>query len=589
MITFSTVTLSYEKANSCKAVEIVIGGSILALGALLYGAYYVSNPDNQDNVKQALSDYGNTTAEGAQMQYEMNKKLFNDFCDYAISKAGSNAAITSADGKKYTVEDMKDEGFPSFEKWDEEMKKQSKKPTPTFGNLWDKMSFGLDLLDFIRGFYDDDDSYGSGGSGGQSYFEGENYYDKETGRFSVFADTMIYKSGSWVDDVFTYDSPIFYHFSVSGIVKEEYREDFRLCLHKTNAVYNKLPMDGETDRKNARYYMQACGYLFSYSGKLDSVTYDCYVTQDGTQNKYSPGTTFYAVLIDHFLHYDEDTKLYSFQPTNYLYLSSNMPVFFDKEACQAYIDSGDYSGAINLPPSKVTSAPTGSPEKPVTPVSIYVKNFQNKNVTVNDITNINYYIVNNWDTTTNQTQNLTTVINNYYYGTLGDSESLTDTPVPTATPVPTLINEDGGNTTNNYIINITNILQPISETVTNIYNFFQIDTQEIAYEMNFDSPAYKFDSVNKSISTLKSAVGNDSYDENTGLLKADYPKISMKCPKILAPVVDTVGEDGEKEIVIVDFKDYALWFIRLRKFLEAIMWVGMVFLLMKEIKVVFTV
>lgn len=191
MITFTSTALSYQKADTCEAVSVGVGvgivAAILAVGGLCYGAYYVSQPENQDGVKQALSDYASTTVECVQLQYEMNKKLFNDFCDYAISKAGSNAAVYSADGKKFTVEDMKDEGFPSFEKWDEEMKKQSNKPSSGFGSVWDKMSFGLDLLDFLISFFDDDDSHSSDdGSYPQLYFTGDDgYINRETGDVNI--------------------------------------------------------------------------------------------------------------------------------------------------------------------------------------------------------------------------------------------------------------------------------------------------------------------------------------------------------------------------------------------------------------------
>ena len=89
-------------------------------------AYYVSDPENQEEIKESLSNYKNMTVEGAKVSYELNKKLFNDFVDYATSKGGGSAAVYTADGKSYTVNEMAAAGFPEFDDWDKEMKKTGK-------------------------------------------------------------------------------------------------------------------------------------------------------------------------------------------------------------------------------------------------------------------------------------------------------------------------------------------------------------------------------------------------------------------------------------------------------------------------------
>lgn len=182
--------MSYEKANSCKAVGLAleIGAAVLFVGVTLYGAYYVSQPENQEEIKESLSDYKNMTEEGMKSAYEMNKKLFNDFCDYAISNGGGSAAVYMADGNSYSVNEMAQAGFPDFDYWDKEIKKQENPPSSGgLGNIWDALSFGLDLLDFIAKYFNDNnDENTNSGVGGigfpQRYYMGDDgYKDYETG------------------------------------------------------------------------------------------------------------------------------------------------------------------------------------------------------------------------------------------------------------------------------------------------------------------------------------------------------------------------------------------------------------------------
>ena len=75
---------------------------------------------------------------------------------------------------------------------------------------------------------------------------------------------------------------------------------------------------------------------------------------------------------------------------NPYFISTNVPLFATKAEGVKYIETGDASSALNLPPT-ITVVPTSAPsERPVTPVSIYCNSFSGKNVTVNDITNVNY-------------------------------------------------------------------------------------------------------------------------------------------------------------------------------------------------------
>ena len=181
--------------------------------------------------------------------------------------------------------------------------------------------------------------------------------------------------------------------------------------------------------------------------------------------------------------------------------------------------------------------------------------------------NVNYNIANNWDGTTG---NLTIILN-------GSDDNVTPGIMPTASPVPTLLDEDGSNTTNNYIINITNIFQTIQTTVTNIYNFFIIDADTISEEMqNINvTPVSKFEKIVTRVSNLKSAFSDDVQDDSVqaGVSGSShgvyYPVIKMKCPSALLDYLDAdslLDVKGRKYIVLIDFADWAVYFVRVRDF-----------------------
>lgn len=214
---------------------------------------------------------------------------------------------------------------------------------------------------------------------------------------------------------------------------------------------------------------------------------------------------------------------------------------------------------------------------------------------------VNYNIVNNWDGDTN-----TFNINNYTVEESDDSGvTVTLTPnlcKPTFTPIPH--NTDDGDTTNNYDINITNnilieqtnIVQEINQTVTNIYNFFQIDVDVISEEINTTEvlPTDRFTDFVDTFANLKSAFVDElqgNMGDSSSQFGVTYPKLKVQSPKILLPYVpDEVKliQDDKVYIVLCDCEKYAYYFSMIRTLLKALLWFGFIFYLLKELRVTIT-
>ena len=233
LLTFSSVTFSYEKANTCEAVSIgVFVGASLLLGCALLGTYYIANPEAQEDLKESLTNYKDMTEEGMKATYEMNKKIFNDFCDYALAHDGGSAAVYTADGRSYSVKEMQEYGFPEFDDWDKEMKKQGSPSGGGFGSIWDKLSFGLDLLDFVRGFFNynaEEDGYKYPYT---FYTADSDYIDRTTGDYSYFIESdkfVIYTDGT-IESIKHGIQYAFANNTYRSYYNSFRAEDFRLCI-----------------------------------------------------------------------------------------------------------------------------------------------------------------------------------------------------------------------------------------------------------------------------------------------------------------------------------------------------------------------
>ena len=120
------------------------------------------------------------------------------------------------------------------------------------------------------------------------------------------------------------------------------------------------------------------------------------------------------------------------------------------------------------------------------------------------------------------------------------------------------------------------ILQAIKDILAFLKEFFVLDPAVVkahALDVIQDIPAFDgFLPVVGYIDQLKGAF-SDSYD---------YPKITMQTPDILVPYV------GE-QILLIDFQDYAKYFLWVRTFLAFSISFGFVLWVVKQFKVVYTV
>lgn len=120
------------------------------------------------------------------------------------------------------------------------------------------------------------------------------------------------------------------------------------------------------------------------------------------------------------------------------------------------------------------------------------------------------------------------------------------------------------------------ILQAIKDILAFLKEFFVLDPAAVkahALDVIQNIPAFDgFLPVVGYIDQLKGAF-SDSYD---------YPKITMQTPEILVPYV------GE-QILLIDFQDYAKYFLWVRTFLAFSISFGFVLWVVKQFKVVYTV
>ena len=120
------------------------------------------------------------------------------------------------------------------------------------------------------------------------------------------------------------------------------------------------------------------------------------------------------------------------------------------------------------------------------------------------------------------------------------------------------------------------ILQAIKDILAFLKEFFVLDPAVVkahALDVIQNIPAFDgFLPVVGYIDQLKGAF-SDSYD---------YPKITMQTPEILVPYV------GE-QILLIDFQDYAKYFLWVRTFLAFSISFGFVLWVVKQFKVVYTV
>lgn len=502
-----------------------------------------------------LSKYDNwqdMTNEESLQAYNEEQKYLQDMQTYMIDGSfGStqNCSVITADGQVLTLEEALNTATTMSMDDYIEMRKKTNSPNPTkkpgidWGSIFIDNAVG-GLMDFLADFLIDKKCEEDGYAYPSTFYTGDSgYINRSTGDYHFFIESDSYELVQLVPTVVKHGIQFEYTGNVFSFVGNSFRpSDFRLCI----------VMDSSGILSYGGSYIKGCRfYVYCNLWENDTLKY-----------------SIFGVFSPHYFAFTEgDYKL----PC---YLSTNLPVFSSLEEAEPYLLWGSTANTLNLTPYSY--------------ISDICNNYKNKIVS---LTNVTSYGITPTPTLS---------------PTPKPTATPTPSPTPTPTPYPTWDKESGNGdnftiynfyteTTNNFSY-IQSTINTISETVTNIYNFFQIDTQQITEEMdlNTDLP-FKFAPLVSSMHKLKTSFPDDVYSEESGLLDVDYPKITVKCPEILSKYLTSdskgmsVDDDGNKVIVLCDFADYAVYFARFRMFLKAVLWIGMIFLLMREFRVVLTV
>lgn len=344
---------------------------------------------------------------------------------------------------------------------------------------------------------------------------------------------------------------------------------------------------------NSSGYLQACfGYLSGdriYAWPFDSMTYTRY-KKDGSidaSGKYSGGflaTGGYSCNLPVFTSTD-DLK-------NYLKTGDDSACI-NKSRKNNYIDTDDeygWASTADISPSDLAAANPGAAE-----------NLVDKDVTLNSlIAAINALKQKLEEENPNKqtggvvadpvpypdSPTYTVIVNEVIKDPdIFPDSSTTPDPVPSADPgiapgtdqapeTDKMLNYSGF--LNTIIGLLRQILQAIKDILAFLKEFFVLDPAVVkahALDVIQNIPAFDgFLPVVGYIDQLKGAF-SDSYD---------YPKITMQTPDILVPYV------GE-QILLIDFQDYAKYFLWVRTFLAFSISFGFVLWVVKQFKVVYTV
>lgn len=344
---------------------------------------------------------------------------------------------------------------------------------------------------------------------------------------------------------------------------------------------------------NSSGYLQACfGYLSGdsiYAWPFDSMTYTRY-KKDGSidaSGKYSGGflaTGGYSCNLPVFTSND-DLK-------NYLKTGDDSTCI-NKSRKNNYIDTDDeygWASTADISPSDLAAANPDAAE-----------NLVDKDVTLNSlIAAINALKQKLEEENPNKqtggvvadpvpypdSPTYTVIVNEVIKDPdIFPDSSTTPDPVPSADPgiapgtdqapeTDKMLNYSGF--LNTIIGLLRQILQAIKDILAFLKDFFVLDPAVVkahALDVIQNIPAFDgFLPVVGYIDQLKGAF-SDSYD---------YPKITMQTPDILVPYV------GE-QILLIDFQDYAKYFLWVRTFLAFSISFGFVLWVVKQFKVVYTV
>lgn len=560
MLLVILVTFFFEFTNVCASSVSVPLGTNTNISLILTLGVNAGILDESDLISLGLSDSENL----ANAEYE--QQYLEEMIEYYESYGGSPSKIAyiTADGSIVTLEETL-QAVTSMD-IDEyiEMRKGSNSPTPSPGTDWgaifiDAVSGGL--MDFLASFLNDKADEADYVRPYTMYTGDSDYIDRSTGAFTGFVESDGLLYGKVVKGKFYYD--------FSTTVSSEHASTYRMAI----LIYdNPAYMSSFNSSGNSVGYGSSDAVI---SGNRLEIfdTYYPSVDSAPTPRKLSLNVnTRYNFLSPSYF-------AYACGPNNYLsftHLSTNLPVFTDADAMAAYLKGETTANDCNV--------------RPQTAINDLCNNYKNKVVT---LTSVDDYGVTPTPTPS---------------PTPKPTSTPTPSPTPTPTPFPTWSGEGPENFTtynfytevSNSFVNVQTTLNNISQSITNIFNFFVIDTEEVSQEINSVNvlPTSKFKDFVATFGNLKNTFSNETQDVLneagvTNQFGISYPVIKVQCPKILLDFVPdnpsvVLYENNVCYLILCDCSKYATYFIKVRGFLKACIWFGMIFYLMRELKPVIT-
>lgn len=317
---------------------------------------------------------------------------------------------------------------------------------------------------------------------------------------------------------------------------------------------------------------------------------------------YMNGTVIYADGRTPFNWYGKLSSLYVGSQYGSTY-STNVPIFDNNESLDNYLRNGDDRGCVNrrqnyidtdddygwastanISPNDLAQAMAGLADnltdKPVSLQGLYAAinalkaQLEDKNPNVPDNTPVPFPTVDDYK--------------NIFESIINDPDIFPDknpNPVPSTDPNPkpsTNPNPDDKPVTDytgflSIIIDLLrSILQAVKDIIALLVNWFVLDIDAIKEHL-LDAISKLpnisgFDSLFDIIRRFQGAITNDY----------KYPVISMRTPDILKPYYN------QPEIILLDFKDYATYFIWVRTILAFSICFGFALWIVKDIKIAFT-
>lgn len=335
---------------------------------------------------------------------------------------------------------------------------------------------------------------------------------------------------------------------------------------------------GYLDGENLRF-------LYSVPWRLDRYAYGSNTTDVGSSSHFT-----YKNSIDSILKYTAYATLPIFNSLSDLqdYVSTGDDTkCINRKRNNNYIDTNDdygWSSTANISPNDLAQAMAGLADnltdKPVSLQGLYAAinalkaQLEDKNPNVSGNTPVPFPTVDDYK--------------NIFESIINDPDIFPDknpNPVPSTNPNPkpsTNPNPDDKPVTDytgflSIIIDLLrSILQAVKDIIALLVNWFVLDIDAIKEHL-LDAISKLpnisgFDSLFDIIRRFQGAITNDY----------KYPVISMRTPDILKPYYN------QPEIILLDFKDYATYFIWVRTILAFSICFGFALWIVKDIKIAFT-